>query len=670
MLCANTNRTHARTQHGTNKHGLKMMLWVTVDGSGATKILACSLLLDESSESAVWAARCFLDCFRVAPLIVFSDCAPQLKVAVAAVFPDAKHLYCIWHLSKNMMTNLRPACGGDDALWHRVSSMWWKIAKQSDSSSRATFDAEWAALGALLDESTAAGPSMDTARAWLAKMALEREHWAYRFTWQYVTLGLHSTQRIEAVHSAISHFLRASTLLTLLLPQLESYSLDVSVRASVRDYRFIQRLLAAADQMAPHPFITAMTPVLTAYALVLLKSQLQQAMQYVATPIADADGVVRSWSISRRPDTWGLQGDAEAQGDDADLGLSSSLFSVVRVTTLDGCSCQYLTCYGMPCRHMLYLYVLQQLELRVELFDARWKQRSDAAKLAAEQALLLRRPQRAPGGAAALPDRSERFHLIMHAARDVAQVGAESAGSFSAAMGGLAQLLSSLRQTPAAAGAAAPARRARAPARAAPAALPAGDAVARPLAAATAAAAAAAAAGEGGPVCRACWQPGHYRSNRKCSRFGKEPLPRPSAHAPPRAIARKRGGEHLLSDAEEEEEEAEEEVSVSQDGNDNACHLCSEPGELLECDACPRSWHSDCLPPAALAPALLEADPWLCPVCTRTPRPATFVGNPQRAPPGRGGGQHRSRLRPAAEGTKRQRREAKAAGRSREQRFR
>jgi len=81
----------------------------------------------------------------------------------------------------------------------------------------------------------------------------------------------------------------------------------------------------------------------------------------------------------------------------------------------------------------------------VELFDARWKQRSDAAKLAAEQAVLLLRPQRAPGGAAALPDRSERFQDIMAAARNLAQVGAESAAGYSATMGGLAQLLSSLR---------------------------------------------------------------------------------------------------------------------------------------------------------------------------------------------------------------------------------
>jgi hypothetical protein len=640
-----------------------MMLWVTVDGSGATKILACSLMLDEAGESCAWAAQCFLDCFRVAPAVVFSDCAPQLKTAIEAVFPDAKHLYCIWHLSKNMMTNLRPACGGDDGLWHRVSSKWWQIVKQSDSSSRATFDAEWDALGALLDEST--GKSMDTARAWLAKMALEREHWAYRFTWQYVTLGLHSTQRIEAVHSAISHFLRASTLLTLLLPQLESYSFDVSTRASVRDFRFIQRLLTAADQMAPHPFINALAPVLTAYALVLLKSQLHEAMQYVAAPIAGgADGVVRSWSISRRPGTWGLEGDAETQGDDADLGLSSPLFTAVRVTTLDGCSCQYPICYGLPCRHMLYLYVLQQLELRVELFDARWKQRSDAAKLAAEQALLLRRPPRNRVGAPVQPDRCGRFQDIMAAARNLAQVGAESAAGYAATMGGLEQLLSSLRLAPVVAGAAAPARRARAPVRAAPAPLPAGDAAATAVAA-TAAAAAAAAAGEGGPVCHACWEPGHYRNNRTCSRFGKEPLPKPSAHAPPRAIVRKRGGEDLLSEV---EEEGEDEVSVSEDGNDVVCHRCSEPGQLLECDSCPRSFHSECLPLASLA--LAEAEPWHCPVCTRTPTAVGFVGNPPRAPPGRGGGQHRSRLRPAAEGTKGQRKKAKAAGRCREQRFR
>jgi hypothetical protein len=80
-------------QHGTNKHGLKMMLWVTVDGTGSTKILACSLMLDESAESCAWSCQCFSDCFRVAPAVILSDSAPQLKAAIASVFPPPTTLH-------------------------------------------------------------------------------------------------------------------------------------------------------------------------------------------------------------------------------------------------------------------------------------------------------------------------------------------------------------------------------------------------------------------------------------------------------------------------------------------------------------------------------------------------------------------------------------------------
>jgi hypothetical protein len=34
------------------------------------------------------------------------------------------------------------ACGSDDALWKRMLSSWWLTVKQSDESSRETFDAE------------------------------------------------------------------------------------------------------------------------------------------------------------------------------------------------------------------------------------------------------------------------------------------------------------------------------------------------------------------------------------------------------------------------------------------------------------------------------------------------------------------------------------------------
>jgi len=374
-------------QHGTNAHGLKLMLWVTVDGSGSTKILACSLMMEESVESCAWSCQCFRDCFRVAPAVIFSDSAPQLKEAIATVFPspDTLHLYCIWHLSNNMVTNLKAACGADDSLWQRVRSKWWQIAKQSDEASCASFNSDMASLGALLDESTvgATEKSMVTARAWLAKLTEEREHWAYRFTWRTCTLGLHSTQRIEAVHAAIAHFLRASTLLTNLLSQLEAYAFDVNDRGSVRDYRFVQRLLAAADACLAHPLITALASSVTGYALVLLKVQLQQASFYSAAPVPGQEG---TYIVTRRPGTWGIAASAEELSGDADLGIAAELYSVPRRTTLQSCSAPA----AGSCRRLLPVPHLLRPALpphaasvharaggaALDLFDGRWKQRS------------------------------------------------------------------------------------------------------------------------------------------------------------------------------------------------------------------------------------------------------------------------------------------------------
>ena len=161
----------------------------------------------------------------------------------------------------------------------------------------------------------------------------------------------------------------------------------------------------------------------------------------------------------------------------------------------------------------------------------------------------------------------------------------------------------------------------------------------------------------------------HYKNNKQCPNYGKSPLPEPGAYAPPRTVRLHRSAP-LLAGSEDDGSESEDgdHDSASEDGNDNVCHECGETGELLVCDECPRVWHYRCLPAAALA--LAEAEPWQCPVCARISRPAGFIGNPARAPPGRGGGQHQKRYRSAIEGTKSQRKRRKAAGRIREVRFR
>jgi hypothetical protein len=365
--------------------------------------------------------------------------------------------------------------------------------------------------------------------------------------------------------------------------------------------------------------------------------------------VPDAEG---TFAVSRRPDSWGVERDEKAQGCDAELGIAAPLFSQPRRTTLRTCSCQFQVCYGIPCRHMLIVHIVQQQAVSLELFDSRWKKRSPAAELAAVKALLNRAPPNGPRGSAAPLSRDERYALLMVGFRGVAQVAAETAAGFALANEGMAQLLSKLR--PPAAGPAAEQRM-----RAAPGA---------PSDAAAGGAGGDAAAG---PTCRSCWGKlpfPHYRNNRRCPNYGKAPLPDPRALvlAPARTVRRRSALDAAsASSSEKGEAEADEDM---EDGNSNVCHRCSEPGELNACDTCTLSWHEDCLPLAARTQ--LDANPWSCPVCAGITIPTGFIGNPARAPPGRGGGQARKRFRSAVEGTKSQRKRAKQAGRRFELRFR
>ena len=576
-----------------------MAAWVTVGPTGATKVLAYSFLLDETVESFMWACECFKDAFRVVPAVIFTDSDMAMKAAIASAFPGAKHLLCVWHLSKNMFTHIKAACGNNDALWKRMVSAWWLITKQTDASSRAAFDAEWAALAAMLSESTVKGKSMEAARAWLDKMAEERERWAYRWTWRLFTMGIHSTQRIESLHSHIMGYLRASTLLVDLLVKLELHSATVDSRTLTRDYRLIA-LEESAAKANSHPFIDALKELIHPYPLALVKSQLAQSSYYSVA--ATAEGIYTVTRISAMAAA--SETDVVTDGDNADVGLDSSSFcSGSRTCTLApagwSCSCQFTSCYGLPCRHILRTCEVMQLSVPVELCSLRWRYRDPAQ--VREQVEALRRRNPAPRSAPAQTlSRDDRFGLLMSASRVVAELGAVDATLYSLAREGVDALVARLRSG------AAPGRRGGGPTSL--------DVVT-----------------ERGPEqCRGCWEFGHRKNSSKCSRYGKSPLPKPDdlARAPAVTLMprRRRGAAQAISSDEEEDLEEEEEEEEEEDSHEDVCHGCSATGELFCCAECRHAYCGDCLPLAAASG--IDRDDWRCPICTGRYNGGA-VGNPQ-----------------------------------------
>ena len=74
-------------------------------------------------------------------------------------------------------------------------------------------------------------------------------------------MNMQSTQRTEAVHSAIAGFLDASTLLTDLATKLDTYNTDVARRAETRTFKHQQKLERTAEQCSSsHQLVSLASP--------------------------------------------------------------------------------------------------------------------------------------------------------------------------------------------------------------------------------------------------------------------------------------------------------------------------------------------------------------------------------------------------------------------------
>ncbi|KAL8449825.1 hypothetical protein Emed_002788 [Eimeria media] len=83
--------------------------------------------------------------------------------------------------------------------------------------------------------------------------------------------------------------------------------------------------------------------------------------------------------------------------------------------------------------------------------------------------------------------------------------------------------------------------------------------------------------------------------------------------------------------------------SDGKESNDSVCNECGGGGEVVCCDGCVKSYHTDCLPVAARPRLRANADDWFCPECASSPAaPSPAAAAPPLAP-AKGGPQNGSR---------------------------
>ncbi|MGH7973877.1 MAG: hypothetical protein ACREBR_00025 [bacterium] len=277
------------TKHGTNAYGFKLGLFVTVDENGITRIVAGSFVKQEDVASFEWVFIQWNKFMHHSPAIIFTDSDKAMARGIKKVWGiKIKHFLCTYHLSKNFHQHIKPLFSSK--AWKKYAiakSMFWKLCLETDERSKLTFNTEWDDLTSYIHKNSDLSPEkLEVQLKWLESIKVKKEVWVGRYTWAELTFGVHSTQRIEAIHSSVARFCNKSHPLLVITRKLENLADELALKSETEAFRANHRKIVSSEIFLLN-LVRELSGKATAYAIDRIFEQASQHKNYKATLLLD-----------------------------------------------------------------------------------------------------------------------------------------------------------------------------------------------------------------------------------------------------------------------------------------------------------------------------------------------------------------------------------------------
>ena len=169
-----------------------------------TSFYSCFVALQrEETKDYIWALERFrriLSNEYQLSVIIF-DRELALINAIEVVFPSTRHLLCIWHIEKNILSKCKQYFGEKEE-WDEFLSSWTNLIKSPDQfafeEALKSFEVNYSEKYLVLDY---------LRNTWLPL----KEKFVYAWAEKYLHFGNHVSSRVEAAHAMLKKHLRVST---------------------------------------------------------------------------------------------------------------------------------------------------------------------------------------------------------------------------------------------------------------------------------------------------------------------------------------------------------------------------------------------------------------------------------------------------------------------------
>ncbi|KAG2727616.1 hypothetical protein I3760_01G165700 [Carya illinoinensis] len=180
------------TTYLTNRYGMPFAPFVGVNHHGQSILFGAGLLSSEDTHSFVWLFQMWLDCMKGrAPKAIITDQDRAMKNAIATVFPETRHRYCLWHIMRKLPEKLGSHAKFNNFLKTDLQSALY------DSHTTTKFEESWGQL--------------------LAKYDLFGNNWLHVF-WA----GMSTTQRSKSMNAFFYGYVHAGTTLKEFVDQFDN----------------------------------------------------------------------------------------------------------------------------------------------------------------------------------------------------------------------------------------------------------------------------------------------------------------------------------------------------------------------------------------------------------------------------------------------------------------
>ncbi|TYI20127.1 hypothetical protein ES332_A07G214400v1 [Gossypium tomentosum] len=205
-----------------NKYKIPYIPIIGVNHHFQYMLLGCALIGDNTTSAFVWLMRSWLKAMGGhAPKVILTDQDKVLNEAVADVFPDSRHCFCLWHVLSKFPEHLSCIMNQKENFikkFNKCIYMSWTHEQ---------FEKRWYRMVDKFE-------LME--HEWVLSLYNDREKWVPIYMRHIFLAGISTTNRSESVASFFDKFMHKAATFGEFIEQLKSFSLELYEMEAKADF--------------------------------------------------------------------------------------------------------------------------------------------------------------------------------------------------------------------------------------------------------------------------------------------------------------------------------------------------------------------------------------------------------------------------------------------------